>query len=69
MIYTQDHLPPHVHAVGNGSAKIAIDGPIARALVNKGLSGPDIKRALDAVQRERTRLLDLWEDIHGRPDR
>ena len=65
MIYTQDHPPPHVHAVGNGSAKIAIDEPIARVLENRGLSGPDIKRALDAVQGERTRMLDIWGTIHG----
>ena len=65
MIYVEDHPPPHVHAIGNGSAKIAIDGPAAQLLQNKGLSKPDINRALDAVEGERTRLLDIWNTIHG----
>lgn len=65
MIFVGDHPPPHVHAIGDGSAKIALDGPAARVMENKGLSKADVKRALDAVEVERTRLLRIWKSIHG----
>lgn len=64
IIYTQDHEPAHVHVRGAaGEARINLrDGQL---MTNFGLSAPDLRRAMAEVARERLRLLEDWETIHG----
>lgn len=65
VIYVGDHPPAHVHVIGDGTAKVAIDTPIVRLVDSRGLTKADVKRALDIVQTERLPMLDAWERIHG----
>jgi hypothetical protein len=71
VIYTDDHRPAHVHAVGvGGEAKIDLDaaGSAPRLVWARGLSTADIRRAMAEVTRERPRLRAAWSAIHGEPD-
>lgn len=67
VIYTQDHEPAHVHALGDGHAKIDLAGPgDAPVLVlANGFSRGDLRRIMRIVTREREALLARWKDIHG----
>ena len=71
VIFTDDHRPAHVHAVGGGGeAKIDLggaDGP-PRLAWARGLSTGDIIRAMTEVARERAKLLAAWSQIHGELD-
>ena len=69
VIYTDDHKPAHVHAIGpDGEAKIALGGAggaptlvwIAGAWRN-----PDVRRALAEGAREQPRMLAAWHRLHG----
>ena len=71
VIFTDDHRPAHVHAVGSGGeAKIELGGSerAPRLVWAKGLSTADIGRAMGEVVREQTMLLAAWSRIHGGPD-
>jgi len=66
VIFTDDHEPAHVHAVGaGGEAKIDL-GPSDRGptvVWVKGLSRGDVRRAMTEV-KEGVRLLNAWTRIH-----
>ena len=69
VIFTDDHEPAHVHAIGQGGeAKIDFGtGARTPSLVwVKGLSNADVRRATAEVRRERDRLLEAGARIHGR---
>ena len=63
IIYTDDHEPAHVHVYGDGEARIDILRMILTS--NRGMTKPDLARALAIVQRERELLLAKWREIHG----
>lgn len=68
MMYANDHPPPHVHAIKAGAeARIAIGSEDERAslIANDGLSRRELAAALDAVDRNRTFLLERWRALHG----
>lgn len=56
MIYTDDHLPPHVHVFVDGEAEVV---RIVRA------DRRESRRALDIVREKRDYLLGRWRGIHG----
>ena len=66
-IYKDDHAPAHVYVVGDGIAKLNLDGPDGRpAFVRtRGMTRAQERRAYDVVARNRAALLDRWRDIHG----
>lgn len=69
MIFTDDHQPAHVHAIGpDGEAKIELGGP-ARAptlvRVRGALSNPDVRFALAEVIRNQAAMLQAWRTLHG----
>jgi Domain of unknown function (DUF4160) len=68
VIFTNDHSPPHVHAVGQGGeAKIILEGPTGVTLDWViGISRSDLRKVIQEVQRERERLITLWRTIHER---
>ena len=68
VIYTNDHPPPHVHAVhGNEChARFALncpDGP-PDLLDSTGFKATDINELGDAIDTDLTRLCRIWRDIH-----
>lgn len=70
VIYTNDHLPAHVHVFGDGEAKINLLGPDgAPSLVwADGMTRGEVRRAMRVVTGQCAFLLQRWEDIHGRAD-
>ena len=71
VIFTDDHQPAHVHAFGDGQAKINLLGADgAPELVwADGMIRGEIRRAMRIVAEQQVLLLARWEDIHGRTDR
>jgi hypothetical protein len=70
VIFTNDHLPAHVHVFGDGEAKIDLLGAdgIPELIWGDAMSRGEIRRALRIVTEQQAFLLARWEDIHGRPD-
>ncbi len=68
LIYTQDHLPPHVHVTrAEFEAIIYLDRPAgeASARANYGFRSSDLKDIVRLVSEHRAYLLQAWEEIHG----
>jgi hypothetical protein len=64
VIYLDDHLPAHIHIIGDGEAKIALE-PDIELLWQRGFSNLDVKKALDVVKTNRIEFLSRWKLIHG----
>lgn len=63
MIRTNDHPPPHVHAIGgDAQAKIEIEGAVVVESV--GFSRRDIERLRAEILKESEFLLEKWREIH-----
>jgi hypothetical protein len=67
VIYRHDHEPPHVHVIGDGTARILLIGASGRPeLVDvRGMKFGDAQKALRAVTEHQSMLLDEWRRIHG----
>jgi hypothetical protein len=68
VIFTDDHQPAHVHAIGpDGEAKIEL-GDETRAPALVWIRGPmrnaDVRRALTEVTRRQPALRAAWRRIH-----
>jgi hypothetical protein len=67
-IYTNDHLPAHVHVVGRGcEAKFQLncpDGPV-EVVENFGFSRREMRQILEALQAAVEYLCQEWRRIHG----
>lgn len=68
-IYSNDHPPPHVHAIGRGGAlaKFALncpDGPVM-LLEQFGFRAPEIAEIGAAVAAELPAIGRQWRPIHG----
>lgn len=70
VIYTNDHLPAHVHVYGDGEAKIDLFGPNGgpSLIWADGMTRGEVRRAMRVVAGQCAFLLQRWEDIHGRAD-
>lgn len=68
VIFANDHDPAHVHAFGNGEAKIDLAGDAPVLIWAVGMSRAEVRRALRIVTAARDALLARWEEIHGRPE-
>jgi histidinol phosphatase-like PHP family hydrolase len=67
VIFTDDHLPAHVHIYGDGVAKIELvgaDGEPELVFADDMKRG-DIRKAMRIVTEQRDFLLDCWSKIHG----
>jgi hypothetical protein len=68
VIFTNDHAPSHVHAIGaGGEARIEIGAPDQKPRLTwvRGLSNADVRRAMAEVAAEQRRMRDAWTRIHG----
>ena len=70
VIFTNDHRPAHVHAFGDGEAKINLLGAdgTPELIWADAMSRGEVRRALRVVTEQQRFLLARWEDIHGRSD-
>jgi hypothetical protein len=70
VIFVDDHQPAHVHAFGDGEAKIDLLGADgAPGLIwAVGMSRAELRRAVRTVVEQQAFLRKRWEDIHGRAD-
>ncbi|MFE1748089.1 DUF4160 domain-containing protein [Coleofasciculus sp. H7-2] len=69
-IYTNDHLPSHVHVIkAGGEAKINLGSETERpTLVGIwNMSDKDAVKALKLVIAHQVELLEKWREIHGEP--
>jgi hypothetical protein len=64
VIYLDDHLPAHIHIIGDGEAKIAIE-PSVELIWQKGFTKLDVKKALDVVIEKQMEFRSKWNLIHG----
>ena len=66
-IYKVDHDPPHVHIYCGGRAKILLVGDTGRPTVMwaSGMTRGELRKAIAVVTENRTRLLQVWSEIHG----
>ncbi|MDQ4087927.1 MAG: DUF4160 domain-containing protein [Pseudomonadota bacterium] len=66
-IYTDDHEPAHVHAIGDGEAKIVIRGEDGRPelVYTVNMTRSDRRRAMDVVLERQDEFLARWSEIHG----
>jgi hypothetical protein len=67
VIFTNDHLPAHVHVFGDGQAKINLLGPdgLPDLVWAEGMSRSEVRRAMAVVIAEQQRLLERWRELHG----
>ena len=67
-IYSDDHMPAHVHAFkGGGEAKLDLGGSLAnpKLLELYDMSNKDARKALEIVFEHQVELLQRWIEIHG----
>jgi hypothetical protein len=66
-VFTNDHGPAHVHAVGEGHAKISLgDSPgEVREIESDGISKKDMRRILGEVIDRHQECIEAWRLIHG----
>jgi hypothetical protein len=67
VIFRNDHEPAHVHAFGDGEAKINLLGPNGGVdlVWAVGLTRADIRRAMAVVAEHHEMLLERWSEIRG----
>jgi hypothetical protein len=68
-IYTEDHEPPHTHAMKGGTEAVINLGddrasPHIRDIFR--MKPKDARRALDITIREQGYFLEKWREIHDR---
>lgn len=63
VIYTNDHEPPHIHALKAGTeARIFLD-PVS--LWDSNMKSKDARQAVEIVEANHDILLEKWYEIHG----
>jgi len=64
----RDHGPPHVHVLHGGEEVVillGVGGIIPRIRENRGMSGRNIRKAMDIVTANNDMFLQEWQKIHG----
>ncbi len=65
-IFTDDHVPAHVHVRGDGHAKVALRGSGGRPelVFSRGMSVSEARKMLRIVGEQQALLLARWDEIH-----
>lgn len=64
MIYSNDHNPPHVHAVSpGGCAKIKLI--TLECYYSRGYSRKDLKLIINFISEKRDLLMEAWHEIQS----
>ena len=64
MIYTQDHIPAHVH-VWRAGGEIVINIATLQITKAEGMNRRDSAKAVEIVEENQRYLLGRWREIHG----
>lgn len=64
MIYTQDHIPAHVH-IWSAGGEILINIISFEIIKVEGMSRRDSAKAVEIVEANQEYLLGRWHEIHG----
>ncbi len=64
MIYTQDHIPAHVH-IWRAGAEIVINIASLEIISAEGMSRRNAAKAVEIVEENQEYLLERWHEIHG----
>ena len=67
VIYSNDHSPPHVHAIGpDCEAKIALGegDEHPRLITNDGLGRAELESVLTEIGKQVEHLRQRWREIH-----
>lgn len=66
LIFTRDHLPPHVHVRGHdGEAKFRVTLDEVTLIENRGLKPKDLKLAESILEENKEFVVNQWTKIHG----
>jgi hypothetical protein len=67
VIFTDDHVPAHVHVFGSGEAKIDLQGPndSPELVWVVGMTRTEVRKAMQIVAENRESLIARWRSIHG----
>lgn len=68
VIYVDDHDPPHVHVIGQGSEmKVFLFGSDGRPAMDYciAMKANDCRRAMDIIERHSVDFHQRWQEIHG----
>jgi NCAIR mutase (PurE)-related protein len=67
VIFTDDHMPAHVHVFGDGQTKIDLGGRhgVPELVWADGATRAEIRRAMQLVVEHRAAFLKRWSEIHG----
>jgi hypothetical protein len=67
VIFTDDHIPAHVHVFGDGEAKIDLQGPndVPTLVWAVGMTRAEVRKAMLIVTGNREQLLARWRAIDG----
>jgi hypothetical protein len=69
VIYTQDHRPAHIHAIGpDGRCVFDLNCPVGPLALREasGISATQIRRLARAIEPGIEALCAAWRKIHGR---
>jgi hypothetical protein len=64
MIYVDDHLPTHVHAIGT-DCMIRIGLEPLEVLSSIGANEKEVRKAVEIAERRSGELLAAWRKHHG----
>jgi len=68
VLYSNDHSPPHVHAIGpDCEAKVALgeEGEHPTLVTNDGLTRAELESVLTEIGNQVELLRQRWREIHG----
>jgi len=66
VIFTQDHYPPHVHAIKNSElAKFTLD-PVELVTATRGFTPKMIVEAIEIIRRNKGHCWKIWHDVYGK---
>jgi hypothetical protein len=67
VVYSNDHRPPHVHAVGEGHAKFELGETPSdvRLTEQDGVPVRELRRIAAEVVARHGECVDAWRKIHG----
>ena len=66
-VRTKDHGPPHVHILHGGEEVVillGVSGTIPCVRENRGMSGRNVRKAMDIITANNDMFLQEWQKIH-----
>ena len=64
VVFSNDHLPAHVHALKEGKAAKFTLTPVA-LYENGGFSDKMVREAIDIIRRHKGHCWRVWHETHG----